>query len=1088
MKRTKAAVSLVLAASMLGSMGTLVHADTYGRAYGGGCIYDWGIDNGYLVIDVDASGSAGTGNYTAFSSASEPFSNVRIMCSNLTGINPVWFGDLSGLNGRHIDTLYVGSGVRGISLLDYCSSLDYIDLKDSEGAYIDLYGTQMTSLPDISVWPEQPGGNEISFSAAPNLTNISVPSSYGVFDYVYFNGCPNLESAYLNYGIDRIGRAEFSECPSLNCVQMDNSVTSIEYRAFYNCDSLEEISLPESVSSINIAAFDNCDNLSDIYVNMTRSQWEENVYFYIEDEDIDNQDPTSPYYNPIDDDYDYEPIEMEPSDLHLGNSTVIHFTDDNLYSNFSCGKVTAIDPCYNQDGTVCINGQYYLWTYDAGSETVNIELVSQAEYDACGYPAGVPWNNTNNSISTVNIACEPECGLLTFEIVPVYGYSGSSLSSIRDISISGPVSSVKGLGQLGGLQTVDLSGVTAHWNCSLTFNGANLNSFPEIIRGQDVSVYVEYSDNTACEDVTVPQEYVEDYWFTMHNCTNLTDLTLESGITSVPGGSFSSNQSLDEVNIPDSVTSIEYFSFSNCTSLQSISIPSSVELIRPDSFNNCSALTDIWFDCTLDHFLNEMDVSYKSYWDTNWQEGDEIIISYDHAFRGIDATLHFNDGQTMSSRPLASELVDRLYELVMLRNPDREGSMHWTDELETHHMTGAAVVNAFLKSAECTARNLSDEQFVELLYRIFTGREPDAAGVSHFASQIAEGSMTRDDVVDAFVNSREWKERCEYYGILSGARSGSSDNTPTPTPESNTTTPTPAPQTTTAPTPGDNQPTPPVTPATTPATPTDAPESGSTVVPTPSSGGRRSADRSASGFVDRLYNVALGRESDPAGHDDWLDAITSGRTTGAEAARGFILSDEFINRNYTDEEFVDILYNTFFGRDADAAGKAAWLSVLANGTSREEILDGFINSTEWANICVTYGIISGGTGTPNIEVEPNEQTIEFVRRLYSICLERQADEAGLMAWARQLANQRDTGSGAARGFFFSAEFTGRNYSNSEYVTSLYRAILGREPDEAGLAAWTAQLDEGSASREEVFDGFACSPEFGRICADYGILR
>ena len=92
-----------------------------------------------------------------------------------------------------------------------------------------------------------------------------------------------------------------------------------------------------------------------------------------------------------------------------------------------------------------------------------------------------------------------------------------------------------------------------------------------------------------------------------------------------------------------------------------------------------------------------------------------------------------------------------------------------------------------------------------------------------------------------------------------------------------------------------------------------------------------------------------------------------------------------------------------------------------------------------------------------------------------------------MAWARQLANRRDSGSGAARGFFFSNEFINQNVSNGEYVIRLYRTFMGREPDESGYNAWVAQLNEG-VSRDTVFEGFAQSPEFTRICAGYGIVR
>ena len=257
------------------------------------------------------------------------------------------------------------------------------------------------------------------------------------------------------------------------------------------------------------------------------------------------------------------------------------------------------------------------------------------------------------------------------------------------------------------------------------------------------------------------------------------------------------------------------------------------------------------------------------------------------------------------------------------------------------------------------------------------------------------------------------------------------------------------------------------------------------VTPPPQSTG--TTEGGVAGFVERLYTIALGRASDPTGKQNWIDAITQRGETGAGAARGFLFSPEFLNRQCSNEEFVSILYRTFFNREPDQGGFNAWVNALNNGASKQEVIEGFINSTEWANLCVFYGIRSGSTATPTTNVEPNAQTIAFATRLYTTCLGRNADQAGLMAWARQLANQRDTGSGAALGFFFSNEFTGQNVSNGEFVTRLYRTFMDREPDQAGFDAWVAQLDSG-VSREEVFNGFAQSSEFDRICSSYGIIR
>ena len=265
------------------------------------------------------------------------------------------------------------------------------------------------------------------------------------------------------------------------------------------------------------------------------------------------------------------------------------------------------------------------------------------------------------------------------------------------------------------------------------------------------------------------------------------------------------------------------------------------------------------------------------------------------------------------------------------------------------------------------------------------------------------------------------------------------------------------------------------------ATPTPTP-----TTPSQPSTPSNTSEGGVAGFVERLYTVALGRKSDPNGKADWIRAIRNG-ATGADAAYGFLFSAEFLNKGMSNNEFVTVLYKTFFDRQPDQAGLNAWVAALQRGDSKQDVIMGFINSTEWANVCLRYGINSGGTGTPNITVEPNEQVIAFATRLYTTCLKRSPDQNGLMAWARQLANLRDTGSNAAHGFFFSDEMNNNPVSNEEFVTRLYLTFMDRQPDQGGMNAWVGQLNSG-VSREEVFQGFAQSSEFGQICANYGIIR
>ena len=87
------------------------------------------------------------------------------------------------------------------------------------------------------------------------------------------------------------------------------------------------------------------------------------------------------------------------------------------------------------------------------------------------------------------------------------------------------------------------------------------------IGGEDVTE-VEY--NTRVND---------EYWSQIKN------VTIEEGVTSIGEYAFSYCADLTSVSIPNSVTSIGAFSFINCTNLSSITIPSSVAVIGDCAFS-----------------------------------------------------------------------------------------------------------------------------------------------------------------------------------------------------------------------------------------------------------------------------------------------------------------------------------------------------------------------------------------------------------------------------------------------------------------------------------------------------------------------
>ena len=287
---------------------------------------------------------------------------------------------------------------------------------------------------------------------------------------------------------------------------------------------------------------------------------------------------------------------------------------------------------------------------------------------------------------------------------------------------------------------------------------------------------------------------------------------------------------------------------------------------------------------------------------------------------------------------------------------------------------------------------------------------------------------------------------------------------PKPTP---TSTPTPKPTVTIKPT---------VTPTPKPTVTTKP-----TVTPTPIVRAPSFED-----FVERLYTIALNRASDPKGKEFWVKQVVDEGKTGADCARFFLLSPEFMDRNLSVEDFVETLYATFFDRESDAEGKNGWVGAIQSGQkSRADVVENFIESTEWCNVCATYGVKSGSKYYRATKASKN--AINFATRLYTCCLAREPEKNGLEYWSLALTNLQKNGSEAAQFFFESEEFIGFKTSDKEYLTRLYTTFMDREPEESGLGFWLNEMKNGE-SRHNVLAWFAQSPEFTEICHKYGIDR
>lgn len=230
-------------------------------------------------------------------------------------------------------------------------------------------------------------------------------------------------------------------------------------------------------------------------------------------------------------------------------------------------------------------------------------------------------------------------------------------------------------------------------------------------------------------------------------------------------------------------------------------------------------------------------------------------------------------------------------------------------------------------------------------------------------------------------------------------------------------------------------------------------------------------------FVSRLYRVALDREGDEAGLSDWTSRLLQKRETAAEVAWGFVFSDEFQNRGYTDEQFVELLYEIMFGRSGDEEGKQYWITYLGNGVSRQYVYRGFAESVEFSNLCAGFGVERGNVSLSAYR-DNNPNITAFFAGFYTKLLDRNFDAKGLEYWCKAyFTKEMVIEEIAEKGFLHSEEFKGKNYDDETFVVKMYETFLNREPDEAGLRDWVQRLKSGKETRDSIVRGFVYSEEF-----------
>ena len=110
--------------------------------------------------------------------------------------------------------------------------------------------------------------------------------------------------------------------------------------------------------------------------------------------------------------------------------------------------------------------------------------------------------------------------------------------------------------------------------------------------GDGSSSYDYYYIPTTLRKVTITKATSLSYG-AFYNCSNITEINLNSKITSIGNKAFYNCASLKAMVIPQTTTSIGTYAFYNCDSLTNIVIPNSITTMGNGAFNDCGTLSNV---------------------------------------------------------------------------------------------------------------------------------------------------------------------------------------------------------------------------------------------------------------------------------------------------------------------------------------------------------------------------------------------------------------------------------------------------------------------------------------------------------------
>lgn len=382
-------------------------------------------------------------------------------------------------------------------------------------------------------------------------------------------------------GVTKIGDSAFEGNTTITGISFPDSITEIGRRAFYGCIGLKEAVLPGNLEKLGFAAFEGCSSLNYVWWPKTLTVFETEIYDETTEEYV--------YGRPFDD------------------------TGDTLCVEFEEGTVKIPDGCFVEMSNL--------------KKVIIPDSVTDIGIFAFAYTGltevSVPALDGDLETSEMFIGCPLEKVELAEGTKKIYPLMFGE-TEIRSISLPDSVEEIGGnafaycdkLEEVKWPESLKKIDVNAFGNCS-SLKEVILPEQVEII-GPDAfgyctgmtTLYLPASLKQA-GGILTDMDGNEIYVSAFEGCTSLKEVRFGAGTEKIPEHILEGTE-IEEITIPDGVTSIGEYAFKDCASLKKITIPDSVTEIGEGALDkNSQAVIVCGEDSAAYRYAQENGIEYE---------------------------------------------------------------------------------------------------------------------------------------------------------------------------------------------------------------------------------------------------------------------------------------------------------------------------------------------------------------------------------------------------------------------------------------------------------------------------------------------